>query len=226
MPTPVRIIERRPKEAPCCGGANIITSEALGGGTPCEDQPFSLITNGDFALEVNWGTSAPNNIDSWNLYEAASFGGLTDWSAGRVVVTANNIFSATYLYYDVYINATGQLTGFIDRTKNLYLQLDLTAINVRNGKRIIVTLQCVNASNMDSHYYQFLLDSEPYGTFNLTVTPSDWVSGITPGGFGTIGSGQWGAEPITFRIDTGNAGSGRDDDYYLDNVVLYQNVCI
>ena len=218
MPTPVRIIERRPKEAPCCGGANIITSEVLGK-PPCEDVQVSRITNGDFDIMVDVGSPAPTFVNSWNIFRSFTSGGDVSWSPNQITVTSNSAPSGYYLYYYA-LNGMGALVTEIDPTKTLYFSFDLTAINIRAGKILILTIQSPVS------YYQVDLTPQAFGHYSIVLNPGDWLPGGPPGGFGQVGFGIPGAEMITFLIITGTAGLARDDDYSIDNVLTYQLACI
>ncbi len=210
----------------CCGGNTIADTVIMGRGTlPCLELRDPFITNGDFVTPVTFGTLAPLDLDAWNIYQSGTTGGVVGWTANEIDVIANNNFSFHYLYYQVQ-DSFGALTSYIDRTRDTYFSFDLSAINVRNGKRIILTFQSVNIAGFDSHYYQINLSAFAYGTHNLIIHPSDWIAGSTPAGFGTIGSGTWGAQLVTFFIQTSNAGTGYDDDYSIDNVSMRSPYCV
>lgn len=222
MPTPTRIIQPRQDAPPCCGG--ITVPHRAFGSRPCNNVDLSMVTNGDFdsAPIVMPATLEENK---WGTLTSSTLGGTLVWSPSQINVTSNNAFSFQYLFYYVK-TPIGLLTKFIDRTKRTSFSFNMSAVNVRGGKKIILTFQSVDSVGADSHYYQTEISAEPYGTYNLTIMPADWVAGITPAGFGTIGTGTWGSELVTFFITTGGGGTGRDDDYIIDNVELSNIVCI
>lgn len=217
---PTRIIEPRTNASTCCGqchSAQLMPPPVRG----CTPVVLETVGNNDFSSEVFIGGAGAG---SWVLLISATSGGDINWTPDQVNIISNDAFAFLYLYY--FTDTGVGLTTRIDRTVVNYLSFDLNSINVRNGKRLFLTLVAVDENYEDAHYVQIDLSSEPYGTYTMDIAPGDWIPGIPPGGTGLTGCGQAGCEPVVFFATTGNAGSGRDDDYYIDNVSLTHNDCV
>jgi len=224
MPTPTRIIERRVKEAPCCGGANIITHEALGGGVPCEDTMVSFITNGDFSIPVDQDPPL-GLVNTWGVLTQPGPATFL-WSAGAMHQTANESPEGSYLYYDC-LDSVGNLSKQLDMSRTLFYSFEITPVVQRLGYSIILTLLAQQPVTFANHYYQIEFASTTYGTMSGVVNPADWILGNPPPGT-FIPSGIYNAFPVVFLIRSHFAGSGfnHNDDYTFDNVVIGQTYCI
>ncbi len=179
---------------------------------------YLYLTNGNFIVEV---TEATGTVNAWNILETATFGGDMSWAPSRIEIISNNAFSFQYLFYQVYDGVS--LSDYIDSTKVIDFECDIVALNVRNGKKIILTFNSVDAVGGNEKYYQVDLTDTPYGHVAFSINPSDWIPGSPVTGL--IGAGIAGSQLVTFFVTTGNAGTNRDDDYYIDNVKLSKMDC-
>lgn len=195
---PIRIIEQRAKESPCCGGSILRSGLIFGKGSvnPCTPTSTEQITNGTFT----GGYAGWNLIDigiGLNTYAATD---RINWDAAAVSQIADGYFQPINL----------------DSTKEYIFSVEKIDTGVDPPPTIIIAFQSIDGK------YTFGTLTAVNGVLTGPIHPAAWVAGTYPFWASYfLGPTDYGV--LLYWSEAGGATYGGG---YIDNLSLTLEECI